>query len=78
MALLSTAILMLATAATAGQAAAAISTDPAEVRLVGPTVTINQGRLYIDNVGGILATLHACVQPPGSVVNEPMPPTGPV
>jgi hypothetical protein len=32
------------------------------LRLVGLTVTLGQGRLYIDNVGAILAALHACVQ----------------
>ena len=32
------------------------------LRLVGATVTIGQGRFYIDNLAGILATLHASVQ----------------
>ena len=33
-----------------------------QLRLVGKAVTLDQGRLYIDNVGGILAALQACVQ----------------
>jgi hypothetical protein len=36
------------------------------LRLVGVEVTIDQGRFYIDNVGGILAALQATVQPPGA------------
>jgi hypothetical protein len=32
------------------------------LRLTGVEVTIDTGRLYIDNVGGILAALHASVQ----------------
>ena len=32
------------------------------LRLVGTAVTLDLGRLYIDNVGGILAALQACVQ----------------
>jgi hypothetical protein len=48
------------------------------LRLVGAAVTIGQGRLYIDNVGGILAALHASVQhAAGSGPNEPLQPTGP-
>lgn len=33
------------------------------LRLTETTVTIDQGRLYIDNVGGILAALQASIQP---------------
>jgi hypothetical protein len=47
------------------------------LRLVGATVTLGQGRLYIDNVGGILAALHASVQHAGSESNGPSQPTGP-
>jgi hypothetical protein len=36
------------------------------LRLAGTAVTIDQGRLYIDNVGGILAALQAAVQPAGA------------
>ena len=32
------------------------------LRLIGTAVTIDQGRFYIDNVGGILAALRACIQ----------------
>jgi hypothetical protein len=32
------------------------------LRLVGTALTLDQRRLYIDNVGGILAALQACVQ----------------
>jgi hypothetical protein len=35
------------------------------LRLSGTAVTIDQGRLYIDNVGGILATLLATIQAAG-------------
>ncbi len=35
------------------------------LRLVQTAVTIDQGRLYIDNVGGILAAFQACVQQAG-------------
>ncbi|MCI0463478.1 MAG: hypothetical protein L0Z62_41600 [Gemmataceae bacterium] len=45
--------------------------------LVGTAVTINQGRLYIDNVGGILATLQACVQQVMPAPKQPLQPTGP-
>jgi hypothetical protein len=41
------------------------------LRLVGAEVTIGQGRLYIDNVGGILAGLHASVQHAEGRANEP-------
>ncbi len=33
------------------------------LRLEGPTVTLGRGRLYIDNVGGILAALLAILSP---------------
>jgi hypothetical protein len=33
------------------------------LRLSGPDVTLDQGRFYIDNVGGILAALMATVEP---------------
>ena len=36
------------------------------LRLAQTAVTINQGRLYIDNVGGILAALQACIQQAGA------------
>jgi hypothetical protein len=45
--------------------------------LVGTAVTIGQGRLYIDNVGGILAALHACVQHAGSGPDGPLSQAGP-
>ena len=32
------------------------------LRLVGNAVTIDQGRFYIDNVGGILAALRMAIQ----------------
>ena len=32
------------------------------LRLVGAVVTIDQGKFYIDNVGGILAAMRACIQ----------------
>jgi hypothetical protein len=35
------------------------------LRLAGVKVTIDQGRFYIDNVGGILAALQATVRQPG-------------
>jgi hypothetical protein len=41
------------------------------LRLAGAAVAIGQGRLYIDNVGGILAALHACVQPAGAAPDSP-------
>ncbi len=41
------------------------------LRLAGSVVTIGQGRLYIDNVGGILAALQACVQQEGAAPNQP-------
>ena len=34
-------------------------------KLAGTAVTIDQGRLYIDNVGGILAALLAAIPPAG-------------
>ena len=37
------------------------------LRLVQTAVTIDQGRLYIDNIGGILAALQACIQQGGGV-----------
>jgi hypothetical protein len=46
------------------------------LRLAGPVATIGQGRLYIDNVGGILAALLACVQPAGSAPSRPLQPAG--
>jgi hypothetical protein len=46
------------------------------LRLGGAEVTIDQGRLYIDNVGGILAALQACVQQAVGV-DQPLQPTGP-
>jgi hypothetical protein len=36
------------------------------LRLAGTAVTIDQGRLYIDNVGGILAALQASLQQAGA------------
>lgn len=47
------------------------------LRLVGTTVTIDQGRLYIDNVSEILATLHASVQQGAPWPEAPLQPTGP-
>jgi hypothetical protein len=47
------------------------------LRLVGSVVTIGQGRLYIDNVGGILAALQACIEQEGAALNQPPPQTGP-
>ena len=44
------------------------------LRLAGTAVTIDQGRLYIDNVGGILAALQAALQQAGAA---PVQPTGP-
>jgi hypothetical protein len=35
------------------------------LRLEGEAVTLARGRLYIDNVGGILAALHAALSPAG-------------
>jgi hypothetical protein len=35
------------------------------LRLAGAVVTIDQGRLYIDNVGGILAALLALIRQAG-------------
>ena len=32
------------------------------LRLIGTTVTIDQGKFYIDNVGGILAAMRAAIQ----------------
>ena len=43
----------------------------------GTAVTIGQGRLYIDNVGGILAALLACVPQAGSTPNQPPQPALP-
>jgi hypothetical protein len=37
------------------------------LQLSGSAVTIDQGRLYIDNVGGILAALLTTIQQPGGV-----------
>jgi hypothetical protein len=45
------------------------------LRLAGTAVTIGQGRLYIDNVGGILAALHASIQHAGTGTNESSKPT---
>jgi hypothetical protein len=42
------------------------------LRLVGTAVTIGQGRLYIDNVGGILAALYASVQHAASGQLQPV------
>jgi hypothetical protein len=41
------------------------------LRLAGTDVTIGQGRLYIDNVGGILAALRACVQHAMAAPSQP-------
>jgi hypothetical protein len=44
------------------------------LRLAGTAVTIDQGRLYIDNVGGILAAFQACLQqagPAAALAREP-------
>jgi hypothetical protein len=38
------------------------------LKLAGPAVTIDEARLYIDNVGGILAALLATVPPAGVTV----------
>jgi hypothetical protein len=46
------------------------------LRLAGTAVTIGQGRLYIDNVGGILAALLACVPQAGAAPNQPSQPLG--
>lgn len=47
------------------------------LRLAGTAVTIDQGRLYIDNVGGILAALQAAIQQAGissaSTLTQPGP-----
>jgi hypothetical protein len=40
------------------------------LRLVQTAVTIDQGRLYIDNVGGILAALQLCIPPAGTESNQ--------
>ena len=47
------------------------------LRLAGTAVTIDQGRFYIDNVGGILAALQAALQQAGVGPNQPPEPTGP-
>jgi hypothetical protein len=44
------------------------------LRLVGTAVTIGQERIYIDNVGGILAALYAAVQDAGSGAAQPLQP----
>ena len=36
------------------------------LRLVGSALTIDQGRFYIDNVGGILAALQTALQQAGA------------
>jgi hypothetical protein len=43
------------------------------LRLSGAEVTIAQGRLYIDNVGGILAALLAAVPPEGAAAPKTPP-----
>jgi hypothetical protein len=47
------------------------------LRLAGAVVTLDQGRLYIDNVGNILAALQAALQQAGAGPNQPPPPAGP-
>lgn len=43
------------------------------LRLIEAAVTIDQGRFYIDNVGGILAALHTSVQEAAAGPNKPLP-----
>jgi hypothetical protein len=46
------------------------------LRLTGSVVTIDPGRLYIDNVGGILAALQAMIQQAVAGPNAPPSPAG--